>query len=144
MTPSPCRTPSRIYNLSRMTSARVLLTVFYGSEQRLIGQYMPALFEATVSGYLLLTLVSSAMDYSERLRKPGFTQPLALVIDVLVLGLALWVYRANSRAINARAESQAKGLFLARMSHELRTPLHGVIGLADLLRQTHPSPPQPA
>ncbi len=89
MTPSQSWTPSRIYNLYRITIATVLLTLFYVSEQRLIGQYMPALFEATVSGYLLLTLVSSAMDYSERLRKPGFTQPLALVIDVLVLGLVV-------------------------------------------------------
>lgn len=65
-----------------------------------------------------------------------------VLLYVLVLGLALWVYRANSRAINARAESQAKGLFLARMSHEIRTPLNGVIGLAELLRETDPSPRQ--
>ena len=89
MSPSQSWTPSRIYNLYRITIATVLLTLFYVSEQRLIGQYMPALFEGTVSGYLLLTLVSSAMDYSERLRKPGFAQPLALVIDVLVLGLVV-------------------------------------------------------
>ena len=89
MSPSQSWTPSRIYNLYRITIATVLLTLFYVSEQQLIGQYMPALFEGTVSGYLLLTLVSSAMDYSEQLRKPGFAQPLALVIDVLVLGLVV-------------------------------------------------------
>lgn len=61
---------------------------------------------------------------------------------LLVLGLGMMVYRNNSRAISARAESQAKDLFLARMSHEIRTPLNGVIGLAELLRETDPSPRQ--
>lgn len=65
-----------------------------------------------------------------------------VLVYLLVLGLGMMVYRNNSRAISARAESQAKDLFLARMSHEIRTPLNGVIGLAELLRETDPSPRQ--
>ncbi|MCK0152789.1 ATP-binding protein [Alcanivorax sp. S6407] len=65
-----------------------------------------------------------------------------VLLYLLVLGLGMMVYRNNSRAISARAESQAKDLFLARMSHEIRTPLNGVIGLAELLRETDPSPRQ--
>ena len=65
-----------------------------------------------------------------------------VLLYLLVLWLGLMVYRNNSRAISARAESQAKDLFLARMSHEIRTPLNGVIGLAELLRETDPSPRQ--
>lgn len=65
-----------------------------------------------------------------------------IILYLLVLGLGMMVYRSNSRAISARAESQAKDLFLARMSHEIRTPLNGVIGLAELLRETDPSPRQ--
>ncbi len=35
----------------------------------------------------------------------------------------------------ARAESEAKGRFLAAMSHELRTPLNAIIGYAQLARE---------
>ena len=39
----------------------------------------------------------------------------------------------------SRAESatQAKSAFLATMSHELRTPMNGVLGMAQLLRDSH-------
>ena len=36
----------------------------------------------------------------------------------------------------AEAASRAKSAFLASMSHEIRTPLNGVLGLAELLRDT--------
>jgi two-component system, sensor histidine kinase and response regulator len=36
----------------------------------------------------------------------------------------------------AEAASRAKSEFLANMSHEIRTPLNGVIGMAELLRET--------
>ena len=81
-------TAARIYNLYRIVIAAVLLASFYLSD-RMIGQYLPRLFEVTVSAYLLLTLISSAADYTRRLRKPNWAQPLALVIDVLVLGLVV-------------------------------------------------------
>jgi len=78
----------------------------------------------------------------EKLRGTIFLMLAVLLLYALVLGLAQLVYRSNSRAISARAESQAKGQFLARMSHEIRTPLNGVIGLAELLRETDPTPRQ--
>jgi len=37
----------------------------------------------------------------------------------------------------AEAASRAKSEFLANMSHEIRTPMNGVLGVADLLLQTH-------
>lgn len=47
---------------------------------------------------------------------------------------------ANTELLQAKevaeAASRSKGMFLANMSHELRTPLNGVIGMANLLKQT--------
>lgn len=40
-------------------------------------------------------------------------------------------------AEEARIANQAKGEFLANMSHEIRTPMNGVVGMAELLQQTH-------
>ena len=40
----------------------------------------------------------------------------------------------------AEAASEAKSRFLATMSHEIRTPLHGIIGMADLLRDARLEP----
>ncbi len=42
----------------------------------------------------------------------------------------------------AEAANQAKSIFLANMSHEIRTPMNGVLGMLQLLRDSHPSAEQ--
>lgn len=93
---------------------------------------------------LSLTLVSLSdqmlVHAYDQAKRRSWLMALAIgLLYLLVVGLALLFYRANYRAISARAESLARGQFLARMSHEIRTPLNGVVGLAELLRDTNPS-----
>jgi PAS domain S-box-containing protein len=44
---------------------------------------------------------------------------------------------AEKLAHEAKEASYAKSAFLAAMSHEIRTPLNGVIGMTELMRDTH-------
>lgn len=84
-----------------------------------------------------------------------------LLILVLLVGVVVFIFRPLTRLAaqkadeletkaqelekaveHANAASEAKSAFLATMSHEIRTPLNGILGLADMLNNTRPTPRQ--
>ena len=50
--------------------------------------------------------------------------------------------RAAQLQETAEAANRAKSEFLANMSHEIRTPMNGVIGMINLVLDSHPTPEQ--
>jgi two-component system sensor histidine kinase RpfC len=64
----------------------------------------------------------------------GTSMMLMLVLIPMYAGFL--IRKLHNAVRQAHEASLAKSSFLANMSHELRTPLNGVIGIADLLRET--------
>lgn len=101
--------------------------------------------------YPLLVAVSVTEDdalLDHQKRKRSYLIYACLLTEVTILGLLviLLLTRKQERMLQALTESQQraeeanelKSRFLASVSHELRTPLNGILGFAELIRDTSP------
>ena len=81
-------------------------------------------------------LIGSTRDITER--RLAEQQIEASRAELLASNLQLenMVIQLRQMAVKAEAGNQSKREFLTNMSHELRTPLNGVIGMAQMLRET--------
>jgi two-component system sensor histidine kinase RpfC len=95
--------------------------------------------------YLYLALLISLVGFSSAVYIGEYWQPeymhrIAISLFLLLLLIPLYsaflIKKLHAAIESAKLANEAKSRFLANMSHELRTPLNGVIGLADLLKET--------
>jgi signal transduction histidine kinase len=116
---------------------------------RVVQGYEPARYFMMAWAVLTVGAVISSGLYGGLVPYNTFTVwafPLASGIEAMLLSFALAArinllrrqhHEAEMAAQKALMESQAKGQFLAQMNHEIRTPMSGVLGMTDLLAQTH-------
>ncbi|HDY84588.1 MAG TPA: response regulator, partial [Methylophaga sp.] len=75
-------------------------------------------------------------EYWQNLHHQPFGLSLIILMVVVPIYAAFLINKLHAAIAAAKFANEAKSRFLANMSHELRTPLNGVIGIADLIRET--------
>ncbi len=97
---------------------------------------MPYLYFSLLVGLTGFSITITWGDYWQDTHH----QPIALSLLFLMILIPLYasflIRKLHAAIASAKEANEAKSRFLANMSHELRTPLNGVIGIAELLRET--------
>ena len=110
---------------------------------------------------LLDELISLQQEYTDRAVESNkndyqFIWLMLLLLGIFSLVVGVFIARAVTRSVRNKSQelsekntrlslaysqaedsTKAKSTFLANMSHEIRTPMTGVLGMLDLLRDTH-------
>jgi two-component system sensor histidine kinase RpfC len=94
------------------------------------------LYTSLLVGLIGFGIVITWGQYWQDVNHQPFGLSLIILIVVVPLYAAFLINKLHAAIVTAKFANEAKSRFLANMSHELRTPLNGVIGIADLIRET--------
>ncbi len=99
-----------------------------------VASIMPIVRDGTVTGAVL-----TALDISDQKAAELAIRELNASLEARVQERTAQLQQAMERAEGA---SRAKSEFLSRMSHELRTPMNAILGFAQIIEMSDPSPRQ--
>ncbi len=109
----------------------VYLWVTLGNGFRYGIRYLNVSATLSITGFGFIVLTSPFWG-----RHSGIAGGMLIMLAMIPAYTAFLLKKLYRAIEQANAANAAKSFFLANMSHELRTPLNGVIGIADLLRET--------
>ena len=123
----------------RFVEAHVSSTMDHGSKDIQVQRFDGGVFPAQVQLRILDTAegrmtVAHVQDITERKRAAAVLQRHSDELESKVAVRTVELLRARDDAEQA---NRAKSAFLAAMSHEIRTPMNGVVGMIDVLEQSH-------
>jgi two-component system sensor histidine kinase RpfC len=109
------------------------LWVILGNGFRYGANYLYASLLVGLSGF---SIAITWGDYWQQIQNQEIALSLLFLLLLIPLYTAFLINKLHAAIALAKFANEAKSRFIANMSHELRTPLNGVIGIADLIRET--------
>jgi two-component system sensor histidine kinase RpfC len=94
------------------------------------------LYASLFVGLIGFSIAITWGDYWQIMQHQPIAMSLLFLLLLIPLYSAFLINKLHAAIASAKFANEAKSRFLANMSHELRTPLNGVIGIADLIRET--------